>query len=92
MEFGCDCAQVLITDDIDMNRFVIKEILRSKFGLSSDQAVNGKNAIEMIKQKAFSECCGFYKVIFMDYEMPIMNGLEVTLINNIFRQPKKLEI
>jgi CheY-like chemotaxis protein len=73
----------LIVDDIDMNRYVIKEILRSKFGLNSDEATNGKDCLKVIKERSISECCGNYKVIFMDFEMPIMNGLEVLLIFDI---------
>ena len=33
---GCSCSQILIVDDIDMNRFMISEIIRCNFGLSSD--------------------------------------------------------
>lgn len=40
-EFGCECAQILIVDDIDMNRYVLREILRRKFGLLSEEASNG---------------------------------------------------
>lgn len=78
VEFGCECAQVLIVDDIDMNRYVIKEILRSKFGLAVEEATNGKESLKMIKEKSFSECCSKYKLIFMDYEMPILNGIEAS--------------
>lgn len=50
-----------------MNRFVINEILKSKFGLGVDEAINGEECIKMIKKKSFSECCSSYKIIFMDY-------------------------
>ena len=35
-EYGCECAQVLIVDDIDMNRYMISEIIRQNFALTSD--------------------------------------------------------
>lgn len=60
-----------------MNRIMISQIIKYNFGLSSDQAVNGKDCLKMLKQRQFSECCSTYKIIFMDYEMPIMNGIEV---------------
>jgi CheY-like chemotaxis protein len=64
-------------DDIDMNRFVLKQILMSKFGIITDEAINGKDALQMIKTRAYQECCSKYKVIIMDFEMPVMNGIEV---------------
>ena len=60
-----------------MNRYVLKEIIRTKFGLECDEAINGKDCLMMIKDKSYHECCSQYKVIFMDFEMPIMNGIEV---------------
>lgn len=45
----CQCAEVLIVDDIDMNRFILKQIFLSKFGLKSDEAINGKEAVELVK-------------------------------------------
>ncbi|CDW79053.1 multi-sensor hybrid histidine kinase [Stylonychia lemnae] len=72
----CKCAQILIVDDIDMNRLMVTEILKQNFNLISDQAINGKECLKIIKAKQYSECCSSYKIIFMDYEMPIMNGIE----------------
>jgi len=57
---------------------VIHEVLRNKFGLSVDEAINGKECLKMIKQRSFSECCSSYKIIFMDFQMPILNGLEAS--------------
>ena len=36
LEFGCECPQVLIVDDIDMNRYIVSEMLKSKFGLTCE--------------------------------------------------------
>ena len=77
----CDCPQILIVDDIDMNRFVLKQIFMSKFGILSDEAINGKEALQMIKTRTYQECCNNYKVIIMDFEMPIMNGIQVCKYN-----------
>lgn len=60
-----------------MNRYILKEIIKSKFDLNSDEAINGKECVGLVKQKAFNECCSYYKIIFMDFEMPVMNGLTV---------------
>ena len=65
-------------DDIDMNRYILKQIFLSKFGLKSDEAINGRDAVELVKQRTYQECCSSYKIIIMDFEMPIMNGIEAT--------------
>ena len=44
-------------------------------GIESHGASNGCEAIE--KVKAQLDCCP-YKVIFMDVDMPIMDGLDAT--------------
>ncbi len=65
----------MIVDDIDMNRQILKTIIHSKFGIRSDEAFNGKEALFMVKAKALNECCSNYKIIIMDFEMPVMNGI-----------------
>ena len=77
----CECSQILIVDDIDMNRYVLKQIFMSKYGINCDEATNGKEAIQLIKARSFQECCSSYKIIIMDFEMPIMNGIQVS--NNL---------
>lgn len=51
-------------------------------GVESDIALGGLHAIEMVKQRYTDVDAGRqlkpYKLIFMDYSMPIMNGLETT--------------
>jgi CheY-like chemotaxis protein len=64
-------------DDIDMNRYVLRQIFMSKYGILSEEAVNGKEAIQMIKNRSYQECCNNYKVVIMDFEMPILNGIQV---------------
>lgn len=48
------------------------------FGIQSDEAINGREAIDLIKARAYQECCSSYKIIIMDFEMPIMNGIEAS--------------
>ncbi|MCM1246678.1 MAG: response regulator, partial [Roseburia sp.] len=62
---------VLVAEDIDLNWEVISELL-NMYGISSDHAENGKEAVSMIQ----SADDGKYDLILMDVQMPIMNGKE----------------
>jgi len=65
-----DTLSCLIVDDIFMNRILLKEIVRDLCP-KIFEADNGKTAIELLQAQRIS-------IIFMDIEMPIMNGLETT--------------
>jgi CheY-like chemotaxis protein len=62
--------RILVVDDIFVNRLLLTEILK-KIPATYAEADNGKKAIEMLEKEKFD-------AIFMDIEMPIMNGLETT--------------
>ena len=75
-EKKCLCPDLLICDDSQFNIVVLKAMLEVyKFKIES--AYHGEEAIEKI-QKLYesSDCCRTYKIIFMDIEMPIMDGYE----------------
>jgi len=59
---------VLIVDDIYLNRHVLARSLQNA-GYRVLEAENGRQAIEMLENNEV--CC-----IFMDIEMPVMNGIE----------------
>jgi PAS domain S-box-containing protein len=61
-------AQVLIVDDIETNRLLLKEVLVQS-GLDIIEAVNGQEAVELA-QKFIPD------VILMDIKMPVMDGHE----------------
>lgn len=67
MVSGC---QVLIVDDNEMNRKLAKGLLK-KFKLCCDEAASGPEALEKIKENS-------YRLVFMDYRMPQMDGMETT--------------
>lgn len=67
---------ILIVEDETMNAFIMESMLK-KLGILTEKAKNGKEAIEFVKSRGFTRA---YSLIFMDINMPIMNGLEATSI------------
>lgn len=63
-------ARILIVDDVELNLMITSELLQP-IGMTIDIAASGKKAIELIKQNR-------YHVVFMDYMMPVMNGVQTT--------------
>ena len=71
----CACVPILVVDDNEFNVILLQEILYT-YKLQSDAANDGKEACEMVK-KSFG-CCP-YRLVFMDINMPIMDGFEATV-------------
>jgi len=62
--------RVLIVDDIPVNQQLLQMRLK-KFGVEADIANNGMEAVNACKKNK-------YAVVFMDIDMPILNGYEAT--------------
>lgn len=65
-----DGISILLVEDNELNREVIVTILEDS-GLNIDTATNGIEAVEAAIAKQ-------YDIIFMDVQMPFMDGLEAT--------------
>jgi two-component system, sensor histidine kinase len=61
---------ILVVDDSHINRRVALRLLE-KLGIQADTATSGQEAIEKIKKQHFD-------VVFMDIQMPEMDGLQAT--------------
>ena len=73
-----ELRDILIVDDDAFNILTLEMMLGS-LGKKCDTAFNGKEAIEKLKKRKeliHLENGDFYKIVFMDYNMPIMNGIE----------------
>lgn len=72
---------LLVVDDIFVNRLLIKEIVK-KINAKCFEAENGKQAIDILEKEEID-------IVLMDIEMPVMNGLETTKhIREKFTSPK----
>lgn len=60
---------ILLAEDIEVNRMVVSAMLK-KTGVQIDYALNGAEACRM-----FAEQPDRYDLIFMDIQMPVMDGL-----------------
>lgn len=73
---------VLAVDDMKMNMMLITKVL-SKFGLEIDKAENGAEALAKAKKRR-------YDAIFMDCQMPEMDGFQSTSEIREFEQRHRL--
>ena len=75
---NCKCPKVLIVDDDPFNLTALDQILK-RLQIPCHWAFNGKEAIEKIKARQHNRCgasCKQYKIMFLDCNMPIMDGFE----------------
>lgn len=61
-------VRVLVVDDNEINRIIAVEML-NPLGMQIDTALDGQQAVEMVQEKE-------YDLIFMDHQMPVMDGIE----------------
>ena len=72
-ELGLDGRRVLLAEDQELNAEIATDFLEMT-GLEVDWARDGKQAVD----KLGSSPDGYYSMIFMDIQMPNMNGYEAT--------------
>lgn len=73
-----DKGEILIVEDNEMNQGVVCDHLK-RVGLSYAVAQNGKEAVDMVRQRVQDGDQPF-DLIFMDIHMPVMDGLEASSI------------
>ncbi|ULQ59623.1 response regulator [Brucepastera parasyntrophica] len=65
--------RIMIVDDIEINREIIFELLKDS-GIEMNTAENGREALDLFTGSREH----YYDVIFMDMQMPIMDGCTAT--------------
>ncbi len=63
-------SKILIVDDVEINRELLKEMLSDSYEVL--EAENGQDALKIIKEEMKE-----LKAILLDLVMPVMDGLEV---------------
>lgn len=64
--------KALLVEDNEMNRFIAMQSL-DYLGFETLEAENGKKAVEIVENNSFD-------IILMDIQMPVMDGVEATVI------------
>ena len=70
-EHGTLFLHVLVAEDYEVNRMLIESIFQKYENVTLEFANDGKEAVDKVAQNE-------YDLIFMDINMPVMNGLEAT--------------
>ncbi len=69
----CHTGRILLAEDNELNQEIAVAIL-SDAGFETEIAANGREALDMLKESE----PGYYQIILMDVQMPVMNGYEAT--------------
>lgn len=64
-------GRILLAEDIDLNQEIATVILEDA-GFTTEVAENGQIAVDMMKRSE----PGYYQLILMDIQMPVMNGYD----------------
>ncbi|MBQ6527769.1 MAG: response regulator, partial [Clostridia bacterium] len=65
--------RILVAEDNDINWEIISMLLQMQ-GIETERAANGQLAVERMQSASRGE----FSLIFMDIQMPVMNGIEAT--------------
>ncbi|MCU7834148.1 MAG: response regulator [gamma proteobacterium symbiont of Taylorina sp.] len=68
-------AQILLVEDNKVNQMVASALLK-RFNLDISIANNGQEAVELFASQSRDN--KHYQIIFMDIQMPVMDGIEAT--------------
>lgn len=79
--------RILVAEDNDVNWEIISMLLQM-YGVESERAEDGQLAVDRIKQAKE----GDYQLIFMDIQMPVMNGYEATKAIRALSNPQLANI
>ena len=91
MHQKCSCPYILAVDDNDFNNLTMTMLCR-RLDIPIITALSGDEALQKIEEQESNPCCDHFKLIFMDIEMPIMDGFETFQIIKQLYEEKKREL
>ena len=80
-------GRILLVEDVELNQEIAVAILGDA-GFTTEVAGNGREAVNMVKQAP----PGYYQVILMDVQMPVMNGYEATREIRNLEDPERASV
>ncbi len=79
--------RVLLVEDNELNREIAREVLEMA-GLTVEEAENGQIAVDLFSASE----AGYYSLILMDIQMPVMNGYDAAAAIRALKHPDALRI
>lgn len=79
--------RILVAEDNDINWEIISMLLQMH-GVETERAENGRIAVERISRSKEGE----FNLVFMDIQMPVMNGIEATKTIRNLENPRQAGI
>ena len=79
--------RILVAEDNELNAEITLTVLKEK-GLLVERAANGKECVEMLKEKP----ADYYDMILMDIQMPVMDGYDAAARIRRMKDEKKASI
>ncbi|MDE6852076.1 MAG: response regulator, partial [Lachnospiraceae bacterium] len=80
-------GRILLAEDLDLNQEIAEAIL-TEAGFRVEIADNGQIAVDMVQNSE----PGYYQLILMDIQMPVMNGYEATRAIRKIKNPELASI
>ncbi len=87
LEHDFSGRRVLLVEDNDLNREIAREVLEMA-GVTVEEAENGRIAVDLFSASK----TGYYNLILMDIQMPVMNGYDAAAAIRALKRPDALRI
>ncbi len=76
-------GRILLAEDVELNQEIAVAILGDA-GFTTEVASNGREAVEMLRESR----PGYYQLVLMDVQMPVMNGYDAAKAIRKLEDPK----